>query len=87
MNICAICAYCKSKLNFVFDEAGARQAHAGDFLMCIGCGEINRFDDEVKLRRITPEEERTYVAVLPDAVLFTQLITKADYLRRKAQFN
>jgi hypothetical protein len=47
------CCECGKRLN---GAAGPREPRPGDLLLCIGCGSLNVFGEDLRLRRPTDDE-------------------------------
>lgn len=51
----SICPRCGHMLNATSDPKDRGAPRPGDFSLCIECGEILRFDRQLRLKPVTPE--------------------------------
>lgn len=86
------CVECGKKLDGAINaDRGSRiRPKPGDFTLCIYCGSLNTFDEQLRLRQPTVDEyvESTHYAVLQRArVLINSMNARREEERRKSTEN
>jgi hypothetical protein len=71
------CRYCKALNNCAYDPNGELTPQNGDFTICLYCGELSVFDEQLLLCKPTKEE---YLEAISDTQLFKAItITRDKY--------
>jgi RNase P subunit RPR2 len=51
-----VCPGCRQTINATSDPKGRGAPRSGDVTICVGCGTILRFDAQLRLSAMTPEQ-------------------------------